>query len=118
MLHGDIGIVRPKDTIIYISNSGNTEELISVAQYVHERLGVCQICITTNPSARLSSYVDHSLVLCNFKIKEADTLDMAPTVSCVLFMIVLDVVGLHLAEFQDITKQEFQRNHPAGALGK
>jgi arabinose-5-phosphate isomerase len=118
MLHGDIGVLKPGDTIIYISNSGNTEELLAVSSYVRKTFPVCQICITNNPSALLSTTVDHALNLCNFKIREADTLNMAPTVSCVLFMLVLDIVGVHLAEGRDITREDFQRNHPGGALGK
>ena len=118
MLHGDIGILKPEDTIIYASNSGNTDELLEVSRYVHENFSVSQICLTNNPSACLSKYVNYSINICNFKIREADILDMAPSISCVMFMTVFDVVGIHLAEIGGITKQDFQRCHPGGSLGK
>ncbi len=118
MLHGDIGILKPEDTIIYASNSGNTDELLEVSEYIHKNFTVCQVCVTNNPSALLSKFVDHSINICNFKILEADTLDMAPSISCVMFMMVFDIVGIHLAELNQITKQDFQRNHPGGSLGK
>ena len=118
MFHGDMGILKNGDVILYITNSGNTDELLTVSKYIKENFSVMQICISNNPSAKLASFVDYSFNICNFKIKEADTLNIAPTVSCVIFMTLLDIIGIHLAELNEITREDFQRNHPGGDIGK
>ena len=43
---------------------------------------------------------------------------MAPSVSCVLFMSLLDIVGILIAELNGLTKEQFQTYHPGGDLGK
>ena len=119
LFHGDLGIIQENDIIMYISNSGNTEELLHVSSYIKGQFPlVMQICISNNPSAKMNEYMTHSFNICNFKIKEADMLDMAPSVSSMLFMTLLDLIGIHLAELRGITKTKFKMFHPAGDLGK
>ena len=118
LFHGDLGIIQENDIIIYISNSGNTEELIHVSSYIKTNFKVVQICISNNPSAKLNSIVNYSFIICNFKIKEADAIDMTPSVSSMLFMVLLDLIGIHLAELRGITKPIFKKFHPGGSLGK
>jgi len=118
LFHGDLGVIQENDLIIYISNSGNTEELIHVSSYIKQHFNVTQMCISNNPSAKMNTIMDYSFTLCNFKIKEADILNMAPSVSSMLFMVLLDLIGIHLAELHGITKSVFKKFHPGGALGK
>ena len=48
LFHGDLGILRDNDIIIYISNSGNTEELLIVSEYINKNYNITQISITNN----------------------------------------------------------------------
>jgi|694.fasta_scaffold21852_6 arabinose-5-phosphate isomerase len=114
LLHGDIGVVRPDDILIYISNSGNTEELIGIAKHVRDAFGVYQLSISNNPSATLGSFVNKSICISEKSIREADPYDKIPTVSSLLFMMTLDTCGLLLAEKRDFTDEVFRRNHPSG----
>lgn len=61
--------------------------------------------------------MNHAFHVGSFKIEEADSLNRAPSVSSVFFMIILDVLGIHLAETSGFTLGDFQKHHPAGDLG-
>jgi arabinose-5-phosphate isomerase len=118
IFHGDLGILKENDLLIYVSNSGNTQELVNIATYVKEKLNVKQISISNNPSAELSTIVNYSFTLCNFKIKEADTFNFAPSISSVLFMMLFDLLGISISEAKGMTKDEFKLYHPGGDIGK
>jgi arabinose-5-phosphate isomerase len=118
IFHGDMGILKNGDIIIYISNSGNTEELINTSKYIKEKLNIIQISITNNIYSKISEYMNHSIVLSKYNINEADILNKVPSVSSVLFMMFLDIVGIQLSERKGITNEFFTLYHPAGDLGK
>ena len=118
IFHGDMGILKNGDVIIYISNSGNTEELINTAKYIKEKFNMAQISITNNIYSKISEYMNHSIVVSSSHIKEADILNKVPSVSSVLFMMFLDIVGIQLSESKGLTNEIFTLYHPAGDLGK
>jgi len=118
IFHGDLGIIKEGDIIIYISNSGNTEELINTAKYIKDKLGITQISITNNLHSKISEHMNHNIILCTSQIKEADILNKVPSVSSVLFMMFLDIVGIQLSETKGLTNELFTLYHPAGDLGK
>jgi arabinose-5-phosphate isomerase len=119
MLHGDIGVLRPGDAIIYISNSGNTEELVQITTYIKaHKPSIQQVLVSNNPTPAAASNVDQVVTIGASKIVEADAANCAPTVSSVLFMIFLDMLGVHLAGTDGATKDIFKHNHPSGDLGK
>ena len=62
--------------------------------------------------------MNHFINLCNFKIEEADNFNVVPSVSSVIFMMFLDLLGVYIAENNNITVEKFQLNHPGGVLGK
>ena len=117
LFHGDFGILRENDIIIYISNSGNTNELINCTKYVNSNFKVLQIALTINNNSIVKDFVDYNFVISN-EIKEIDSINMAPTVSSVIFMMFLDLLGVYIAENNNITVEKFQLNHPGGILGK
>jgi len=114
LLHGDIGILRPDDILIYVSHSGSTSELLQVASHVRAEFPVKQMSVSNNPDAALHKLVDFKIVLSDGPIQEADLRNKVPTVSCVLFMIALDMVGILLSEERNFTDAEFRKNHPNG----
>jgi HAD superfamily hydrolase (TIGR01509 family) len=117
LFHGDFGILKENDVIIYISNSGNTKELINCTSYVKEKFNVLQILLTINGNCEASKYVNISFQISQ-PINEIDKINMAPTVSSVIFMMFLDMLGIYIAESKNITIEKFQLNHPGGDLGK
>ena len=117
LFHGDFGILKENDIVIYISNSGNTQELINCASYIKDKFKVLQIALTINKTTEVSKYVDFCYNISD-NIEEIDKINMAPTMSSVIFMMFLDMLGIYLAEKKDITIEKFQLNHPGGDLGK
>lgn len=118
LFHGDFGILKPDDVIIYISNSGKTEELINCTRYIKENfLNVLQICITLNNCNILNNVNLHYLLSAPNTIKEIDSIDMAPTTSSIMFMTLLDMIGVKIAENNKLTRDTFRLTHPGGSLG-
>ena len=117
LFHGDLGVLKENDIIIYISNSGNTNELVKASEYIKNNFKVIQISITNNNNCSLKNNMNHSINLCNFKIEEADNFNVVPSVSSVIFMMFLDLLGINLSEKNGFTKEDFKKNHPDG-VGK
>lgn len=115
--HGDFGVFKDNDIIIYITNSGNTEELSNVADYIKNNFKLLQISISNNTNNSIKNYTNLDFVLGEEKIIEADTINMAPSVSSVLFMMLLDLIGINVAEMTGLTKEDFKKFHPGGSLG-
>lgn len=118
LFHGDFGIFKENDIIIYISNSGNTDELLNVSKYIKKNFNIFQISITNNENNLLKQYTNLDFLLGDKKIIEADNIDMAPTVSSILYMTLLDLIGVNVAEYKCFTKEDFKKYHPGGNLGK
>jgi arabinose-5-phosphate isomerase len=113
LAHGDMGVFKDGDAIVYVSNSGNTEELVRIAKYIKESLGIPQLSISAKTPCELANHTNHAISICKLKINEN-----FPTVSTVLFMAVLDQVGIELARERGFTMENFKKWHPGGDLGK
>jgi len=114
--HGDFGIFRNNDILILISNSGNTDEIIYILNYIKNVLNkkIITISIIANKNSMMEKLSDYTFILKN--IKEADIINMTPSTSSLLFMALLDGISINLQK--DITKDEFKLYHPCGSLGK
>jgi beta-phosphoglucomutase-like phosphatase (HAD superfamily)/D-arabinose 5-phosphate isomerase GutQ len=117
LFHGDFGIFTDSDYIIYISNSGNTVELIDTAKYINHKFNMFQISVSNTINSELSKYTNIELCLSDMPIQEADDINMAPTVSSSVIMMFLDLVGIYYAKEHEYTKERFQLYHPGGKLG-
>src|SRR5210317_1283844 len=58
--HGDLGMITPHDVVIALSNSGTTQELISILPLIR-RLGVPLIAMTGDPDSELAEEADVNL---------------------------------------------------------
>ena len=116
LMHGDLGILNDNDIILFISNSGNTEECVNVIKYIKTNLNkkITTISIVANKNSEMEKQSHFTYVLNN--IEEADLINMTPSSSSILFMSLLDLIAIYSKK--DITKEEFQRNHPSGSIGK
>ena len=114
--HGDFGIFRENDTLIIISNSGDTEEILYILKYLKQNFNkkVKTISIVANQTPKLEEFSDFTYKL--NPIKEADEINMTPSTSSMIFMTLLDSIGIYLKN--NITKEEFKMCHPSGSLGK
>ncbi|MDX2346391.1 MAG: KpsF/GutQ family sugar-phosphate isomerase [Legionella sp.] len=113
--HGDLGMVTAKDMIIAISNSGTTNEVVTLLPQL-KRLDVPIISLTGNPDSTLAKI---STVHLNLQIaSEACPLNLAPTTSTTLALVMGDALAIALLNARGFTAEDFAHAHPGGALGK
>ena len=112
--HGDLGAISVGDSIILLSNSGNTSELSDKVYYA-QRLGVPIIAITSNLDSMLSKNATVTLSLPN-NYTEASDLD-APTTSSTMMMVLGDAIAVTLQKITGFSKEDYGFVHPGGKLG-
>ncbi|KOR30526.1 D-arabinose 5-phosphate isomerase [Achromatium sp. WMS2] len=113
--HGDLGMITPKDVVLALSNSGETEELIAILPALR-RLGVPIIAITGNSHSTLANESD---VFLDVGVeKEACPLGLAPTASTTAALAMGDALAIALLETKGFTAKDFALSHPAGSLGR
>jgi len=114
-VHGDLGMVCREDVGYFLSNSGETRELIDLIPYF-KRLGAPIIAVTGNPDSTLAREAD---VVLNCHVDhEADPLKLAPTSSTTLQMALGDAVAGMTTNLLGLGKEDFALFHPGGTLGK
>lgn len=113
--HGDSGIITRDDTVIAISNSGETAELMNLLPLI-ERFGVKMIAMTGKKESTLGRKSD--VVLDVSVEKEACPLGKAPTASTTATLAMGDAVAICLLKKRGFTEEDFLMFHPSGALGR
>ena len=113
--HGDLGMILKNDVVIFLSNSGRSEELLSIMPNI-KRLGAYIISITNDNKSSLSIESDVHINL-NVK-KEACPLGLAPTASSTVALALGDALAICVLELREFTADDFRRSHPGGNLGK
>lgn len=114
-LHGDLGMVRNDDTVILISKSGNTEELLNLVP-LFKRIGVTIIGMLGELESKLARECD---LILNVSVKEeACPHDLAPTSSTTAALVMGDALAITLLEKRGFTAEDFALLHPGGSLGK
>lgn len=113
--HGDLGMITPKDTVIAISNSGETAEIITILPLL-KRLGVPLITMTGAPESTLGEAAD--CILNTAVREEACPLNLAPTSSTSATMAMGDALAVALLESRGFTEEDFALSHPGGSLGR
>lgn len=112
--HGDLGMVTKDDTVLAISNSGESKELSDILVYCR-RFDIPLIAITKNPQSSLGKNCD--LVLILPQNKEACPLGLAPTSSTTATLVMGDVLASGLMVRKGFTEEDFHLRHPGGKLG-
>jgi len=113
--HGDLGMIKPIDLVLAISNGGESEE-ITVILPVLKRLGVPMIAMTGNLGSTLGRHAD--IVLDSGVEKEACPLNLAPTASTTAQLALGDALAVALLDARGFKTEDFARSHPGGALGR
>ena len=113
--HGDLGSIKKEDCVIAISNSGETSELNNIIQFT-KRFNIKLISITSNSKSTLNKNSNVSIVY--KKPIEACPLNLAPTSSTSMSMIIGDCIAIALLELRGFKSTQFKSLHPGGNLGK
>ena len=113
--HGDLGSITKNDCILAFSNSGQSQELNDIINYA-KRFGVPLLSVSSNKNSFLSKKSDHALTF--KKPTEACPLNLAPTSSTTMSLIIGDVIAIVLLKMRGFKKTNFSNFHPKGNLGK
>ncbi len=113
--HGDLGMLLPGDTVLAISNSGSTQELLAILPAI-KRLGLPLIALTGKRDSQLARMADISLDVS--VDDEACSLGLAPTASTTVAMAMGDALAIALLEVRGFSPEDFARAHPGGRLGR
>lgn len=113
--HGDLGMITRQDTVVAISHSGNTVEIVTILPLL-KRLEVPLITLTGNVESILAKSADVNL---DVSIKqEACPLGLAPTTSTTVSLVMGDALAIALLQARGFSAEDFALSHPGGALGK
>ena len=114
-IHGDLGMIASGDVLIAVSNSGQTEELTPLLEWI-KRVGVPLISLTGNTDSNLAR---HSDVVIDVSVtEEACPLNLVPTASTTAALAMGDALAMCLMERRGFQSEDFARLHPGGKLGK
>ena len=113
--HGDLGMVRREDVGVFISNSGNTDEILAIVPHF-KRLGATVIAITGGMDSTLARHAD--IVISSLVESEADPLRLAPTSSTTLQLAIGDALAGMVSKLRGLRKEDFAVFHPGGTLGR
>ncbi len=113
--HGDLGTIKKNDCILAISNSGETSELINIINY-SKRFNIPLISISGNAKSVL--YKKSTFGILYQKPVEACPLNLAPTTSTTMTLIIGDCIAISLLELRGFKSNQFKNLHPGGNLGK
>jgi len=115
-LHGDMNIFSNEDVLYAISKSGETEELVRFIEALRTNEFFNIISIVSKKDSTLEKISKFTLYI---PIEtEGDHLEMAPVASSLVYMAVLQSIGVELSSRRGFTKKDFVRGHPGGTLGK
>ncbi len=113
--HGDLGGIKKNDCIIAISNSGETSELNNIINY-SKRFDVPLISISSNKKSSLNKNATVGIIY--KKPIEACPLNLAPTSSTTISLVIGDCIAMSLLEIKGFKSNQFKNFHPGGNLGK
>lgn len=113
--HGDLGMITRQDVVLALSNSGETEEVLTILPII-KRLGVPLIAMTGNPVSTLAKFATTHI---NVAVEqEACPLGLAPTSSTTAALVMGDALSVSLLEARGFTRDDFALSHPGGSLGR
>ncbi len=113
--HGDLGMITDADTLLMLSNSGETPELADLVNY-GKRFRIPLVAIVGRAPSTLAEAATVALVLPNEP--EAGTLGLAPTTSTIMMLALGDALAVALLERKGLTADDFKIYHPGGKLGR
>ena len=113
--HGDLGMIKPEDVALLISNSGETEEVIRILPFLQFQQNK-MIALTGNTASTLARHAD--VVLDVGVEREACNINLAPTSSTTCTLVMGDALAVALTVERNFQPEDFARFHPGGSLGR
>lgn len=114
-LHGDLGMICSDDVVLAISNSGNSEELVSLIPSI-QKIGAHIVALTGNNQSKLGKAADYIL---NIGVsREGCPINLAPMASTTSTLVMGDALAAILIKKRDFKPENFAVYHPGGSLGK
>ena len=114
-IHGDLGKVQANALILLISYSGETGEILALIPAL-KRLNVTIIALT---GEKKSTLADNASIILDMSVdREACPLNLAPTTSTMITMVLGDALAVSLMELKNFKQEDFALTHPGGSLGK
>ncbi|WP_407995358.1 SIS domain-containing protein [Leuconostoc mesenteroides] len=116
--HGDLGRVSSDDVVIFLSNSGETQEVLqalSALQNIHNN-ELATIAMTGSEDSTLAKNTD--IVLSIDVAEEADITKLAPTSSTTATLVMGDALLVAIETAKEFDRESFAMYHPGGSIGK
>jgi arabinose-5-phosphate isomerase len=113
-VHGDLGRVQSNDIVLFLSHSGQTDELLRLVEPLKQR-EVKLLALVGDGQSRLARYSD--VALCMGTLTEACPHGLAPSVSTTCMLALGDALALTVMKARKFSVEDYARFHPAGALG-
>ena len=113
--HGDLGMLTELDVVLALSNSGETDEIISILPIIARRQ-IPLVSMTGNANSTLAKAANYHLLVA--VKREACPLNLAPTASTTSALAMGDAVAVTLLEMRGFTSEDFAFSHPGGKLGR
>ncbi|MBJ7449899.1 MAG: KpsF/GutQ family sugar-phosphate isomerase [Parachlamydiales bacterium] len=114
-LHGDLGSVNNQDLVIFLSKSGESDELIQLMPFLRNK-GVKILAFVCKSHSRLAN-LSHQYIILPMQ-KELCPFDLAPTTSTSVQLIFGNILLIAYMRSKNISVDDFAINHPAGSLGR
>ncbi len=113
--HGDLGMIEPRDVVIAIANSGQTDEILKLIPFFEHNKNVV-IAMTGNPESTLAKHAHYHL---NIGVeREACPLNLAPTSSTTATLVMGDALAVALLTERNFKAEDYAVFHPGGSLGR
>lgn len=114
-LHGDLGVLTDQDTLLLLSASGETPELLLLLPHL-QQIAATRIALTGKMHSSLAQHCD--IALDTSVEREACPLNLAPTSSSTAMLVMGDALAMSLLDARGFTAEDFARYHPGGSLGR
>jgi arabinose-5-phosphate isomerase len=113
--HGDLGMITESDTLLLVSHSGATEELLQLLPYLDE-LGVPIVALVGRAGSPIAQAAD--VALCTHVEREVCPHNVIVTTSAIVALSLADALALAMMRYRNVSVADLRRRHPRGALGK
>ena len=115
--HGSLGNLQKNDTLIIASNSGNTNELITILKFA-KKYKIKVIGISSNLKSQLYKYSNINIVYPKVKEIGDKNFSLVPTSSTTALTAIGDALAVSVAKLRGFKIKEFGETHPSGSIGK
>lgn len=113
-VHGDLGMLHTDDTILILSNSGDTREIGAIVDYA-ELHDIPMVAITSSLSSRLADAAQICLLLPDRP--ESCPHGSSPTTSTTMMLALGDALAISVMKTKHVTAGALRSLHPGGRLG-